>query len=55
MKGTIRGKDVTIFIAPREHNNCISNEFAKGLVIPESNIGERLDFWNKKEYEISDL
>ena len=24
-------------------------------MIPESNIGERLDFWNNKEYTISDL
>ena len=55
IKGTIRGKDITISIAPGERNNYISDEFANDLVIPESNIGERLDFWNTKEYEISNL
>ena len=55
IKGTIRGKDVTISIAPLEHNNCVRVEFANELAIPESNVGERLDFWNNKEYEISNL
>ena len=49
IKGTIRGKDITISIAPSEHNNYISDEFDNELVILESNIGERLDFWNTKE------
>ena len=53
IKGTIRGKDITISIAPIECNNYISVEFANKLVIIESNIGERLDFWNNKEYGIS--
>ena len=55
IKGTIRGKDITISIAPDERNNYISDEFANELVIPESNTGERLDFRNNKEYAISDL
>ena len=55
IKGTIRGKDITISIAPVECNNYISDEFANEIAIMESNIGERLDFWNNKEYAISDL
>ena len=55
IKGTIRGKDITIFIASSERNNCISDEFYNKLAILESNIGEILDFWNEKEYVISDL
>ena len=55
IKGSIRGKDITISIAPSEWNNYISDEFANELVIPESNIGERLDFWNNKEYAITYL
>ena len=55
IKWTIRGKDITISIAPNEHNNYISDEFANELAIPESNIGKRLGFWNNKEYAISDL
>ena len=42
-------------IAPIESNNYISTEFANHLVIPKSNIGERLDFWNKKQFEITGL
>ena len=52
IKWTIRGK---ISIAPGEQNNYIRDEFANELVISESNIGERLDFWNNKEYAISSL
>ena len=55
IKGTIRGKDITISIAPDELNNYISDEFSNELVIPKSNIGERIDFWNNKEYAINDL
>ena len=55
IKGTIRGKDITISIAPIERNNYISIDIANEIVILESNIGERLDFWNNKEYAISDL
>ena len=51
IKGTIRGKHITISIAPIECNNYISDE----LAIPKSNIGERLDFWHNKEYAISNL
>ena len=55
IKGTIRGKYITISIAPDERNNYISDEFANELVIPRTNISERLDFSNNKEYSISDL
>ena len=55
IKGTIRGKVVTISIAPDECNNYISDEFANELVILRTNISERLDFSNNKEYAISDL
>ena len=44
IKGTIRGKNITISIAPDERNNYIGDEFANELAIPDSNIGERLDF-----------
>ena len=55
IKGTIRGKDITISIVLGEHNKCISDELANELAIPESKIGERLDFWNNKEYSVKDL
>ena len=55
IKGTIRGKDITISIAPMELNNYISVELANELAIPESNIDERIDFWNTKKYEIRNL
>ena len=55
IKGTIRGKNITISIAPGEGNNYISDEFDNELANPHSNIGERLDFWNNKEYEISNF
>ena len=55
IKGTIKGKNIAISIAPNEHNNYISDEFANDLAISESNIGERLEFWNNKEYAISIL
>ena len=48
IKGTIRGKDITISIAPDECNNYISDEFSNELVIPRTNISERLKFSNKK-------
>ena len=43
------------YIALGECNNYISDEFANELAIPESNIGERLDFWHNKEHAISNL
>ena len=55
IKGTIRGKSITISIAPDKRNNYISDEFAKELAIPRTNISERLDFSNNKEYAISNL
>ena len=55
IKGTIRGKDINISIAPNERNNYISDEFANELAIPNSNIGARLDFCKNKEYAISNL
>ena len=35
IKGTIRGKDITISISPGERNNYISDEFTKELAISE--------------------
>ena len=55
IKGTIRGKDITISIAHDKHNTYISVEFSNELAIPRTNISERLDFSNNKEYAISDL
>ena len=55
IKGTIRGDDITISIDPVECNNYISVELVNQLAILESNIGERLDFWDNKEYKISNL
>ena len=55
IKGTIRGKGITIYISLGERNNYISDEFSNQLVIPRTNISERLDFSNNKEYAISDL
>ena len=48
IKGMIRGKKITISIAPSECNNYISDEFANELAIPDSNIGERLYICKKK-------
>jgi len=53
--GTLAEKDITISIASTEHNNDISVEFSNHLVIPESNIVEGVDFWDKKLYKVSDL
>ena len=55
IKGTIRGKAITISIALDERNNYISDEFANELAIPRTKISERSDFSNNKEYAISDL
>ena len=55
IKWTIRGKYITIYIAPIEHNNYISVDLANEMVILESNIGERLEFWNNKKYAIKYL
>ena len=55
IKGMIRGKNITISIAPDKHNNYISNEFSNELAIPDLNIVERLDFCKNKEYAISKL
>ena len=48
IKGTLAGKDITIYIAHAESNNYISIKFANHLVIPESNIGEMIHFWDTK-------
>ena len=55
IKGTIRGKVVTISIAPNECNNYISDEITNELANPMTNISERLEFLNNKEYAVSDL
>jgi hypothetical protein len=55
VKGTLGGKDFNISITPTEHNNYISDESANQLLILESNIIEKLDLWNEKQYSISNL
>ena len=55
IKGTLARKDITISIAPAERNNYISTEFTNYLVIPKSNIRKELDFWDRKQIEISGL
>ena len=47
IKGTLAGKEITIFIAHVECKNYISTEFTNHLVIPESNIREELYFGTK--------
>ena len=53
IKGSIAGKDVTIAISPAEDKNYITPKIANQLVIPESNIIEKLHCL--KKYEIIDL
>ena len=55
IKVIIKGKDITISISPSERNNYISDEFSNELAILRTNISERLEFSNNKEYAISDL
>ena len=55
IKGTLARKDITNCIAPVESSNYISTGFTNHLVIPESNICERIEFWDKKQIEISGL
>ena len=55
IKWTLTGKDIIISIAPAESNNYISTEFSNHLVIPKSNISEGIDFWERKQIEISGL
>jgi hypothetical protein len=55
VKGTLGEKDITISIAPAEHNNYVSTEFTNLLVILESNIIKKIDFWDKKQYDIFNL
>ena len=55
VKGSIAGKDVTIAISPAEEKNYINPKIANQLVIPESNIIEKLEFFDKKKYDITNL
>jgi hypothetical protein len=55
VKGTLGGKDITTSIAPTERNNYVTPEFVNQLVIPESNIIEKIGLWNEKQYDISNL
>jgi hypothetical protein len=55
VKGTLRGKDITISIATTKCNNYVSTKFTNQLVIPMSNITEKIGLWNKKQYDISNL
>ena len=38
IKETIRGKNITVSIAPGKRNNYIRDKFANELEIPDSNI-----------------
>jgi hypothetical protein len=55
VKGTLGGKDITISIACPPNNNYVSTKFTNQLVIPESNITEKIGLWNEKQYDISNL
>jgi hypothetical protein len=52
--GTLEGK-ISFSIAPIETNNYVSTKFANKLMLPESNITEKLGLWNEKQYDISNL
>ena len=57
IKGTLAGKDVIISISPTENANYITPKIANQLVIPESNITEKLelDLFRNKIYDIANL
>ena len=48
--GTIKGKYITISIAHVECNKYINDQIVNEFAILDSNIGERLEFWNNKQY-----
>jgi len=54
-KETLGGKDIIISITPTGCNNYVNTKFTNQLAIPESNIIEKLDLWNKKQYDITNL
>lgn len=54
-KETLRGKDIIISIALVERKNHINAKLANPLFIPDSNIIERINLFDKKQYEINDL
>jgi hypothetical protein len=54
-KGTLEGKDIIISIAPTLNCNYVSVECANQLLIHESNIMDKINSWNEKEYDISNL
>lgn len=53
IKGTLAGKDVTICISPVEDKSYINPKLRNQLVISESNVIEKLDVWDKKQYDIT--
>jgi hypothetical protein len=55
IKGTLARKDITISISLVERNNYVRAEFTNQLVIPKSYIIKKVDFWDKKQYDINDL
>ena len=55
IKGTLARKDVTIAISPVEDKNYINPKIANQLVILESNIAEKLHFFDKKKYDIKSI
>ena len=55
IKGTLAGKYVTISSSPSEDKNDINPKIANHLVIAELNIIEKIYFFDKKQYEITNL
>jgi len=55
IKGSIAVKYITITISPAKDKNYIKPKIANQLVIPESNIIEKLDCYNEKNYDITKL
>lgn len=54
-KGILARKDVTIAISLAKDKNYINPKIANQLVISELNIVKKLDFFNKKCYDIKSL
>ena len=55
IKGNLAGKDVIIFISSAEDANYITLKIANQLVIPESNIIEKLHCFGNKKYDLTNL
>jgi hypothetical protein len=55
IKGALAGKYITISIITTKCNNYVSTKFTNQISILESNIIEKIDFWDKKQYDINNL